>query len=82
MSTSQATGIPRETVRRKLKKLVQDDFIVEKTRGRYVIKPGYMQKPEITEVGVGTIRQTMRFINECVEPGLIKWGDKPELPKS
>jgi hypothetical protein len=40
MSISQATGIPRETVRRKLKLLLARGVIVEKTRSGYVFKLG------------------------------------------
>ena len=45
-SIAEATGIPRETVRRKLKELVARGVLMEKERGRYVMAPGFLQKPE------------------------------------
>ncbi|HSS85096.1 MAG TPA: hypothetical protein VLL30_15140 [Reyranella sp.] len=42
-SIASATGIPRETVRRKLKQLLKLGVIVEKGRARYVLRPGMLQ---------------------------------------
>jgi len=39
-SISIAAGIPRETVRRKIRQLLKLGFIVEKEPARYVLKPG------------------------------------------
>ena len=52
MTISQATGIPRETVRRKLKLLLERGVIVEKTRGAYVMKPGFIQQPENMDMSI------------------------------
>ena len=41
LSVSAATGIPRETVRRKLKELAARDVVMEKERGRYIMTPGF-----------------------------------------
>jgi hypothetical protein len=73
LSISQATNIPRETVRRKAKKMVKHDYLAEKGRARYITKPGYLQKPETVAVQRDVIRETMRFINMCLEVGAIKW---------
>lgn len=72
-SVAQATGIPRETVRRKLKRLVARDFIAEQTPGRYVIKSDAVQKPEHLAVYERCVRDAVAFMNECVERGLVKW---------
>jgi hypothetical protein len=45
-SVADATGIPRETVRRKIKILLAKGAVQEKTRGKYIMKPGFMQTPE------------------------------------
>jgi predicted transcriptional regulator len=72
LTISQATGIPRETVRRKLKLLLERGVIVEKTRGGYVMKPGFIQKPENINRGM---RDTLQFMNDCVKLGLVRWVD-------
>jgi predicted transcriptional regulator len=72
-SISQATGIPRETVRRKLKVLLEQGLIVGKGRAGYVLRPGMMQAPERQASFAWGIQQTMQFMNDCLEQGLIDW---------
>ncbi len=76
MSISQATGIPRETVRRKLKLLLARGVIVEKTRGGYVFKPGFVQKPENLAIIEHAMRDALHFMNGCVKLGLVRWVDE------
>ena len=78
MSISQATGIPRETVRRKLKLLLARGVIVEKTRGGYVFKPGHIQKPENLELIDRGMRDALQFMNDCVKLGLVRWVDETD----
>lgn len=72
-SIAQATGIPRETVRRKLKMLLEHGLIVEKGRARYVLQPGMLQAPERQAAFASGIGRTLQFMNDCVEQGLIEW---------
>jgi predicted transcriptional regulator len=78
LTISQATGIPRETVRRKLKLLVERGVIVEKTRGGYVFKPGFIQKPENLDLVERGMRDALQFMNDCVKLGLVRWVDETE----
>lgn len=78
LSISAATGIPRETVRRKLKLLVERGVITEKARGAYVIKPGFIQRPENQAVVERAMRDTMQFMNDCIKLGLVRWIDESE----
>jgi hypothetical protein len=78
LSVAQATGIPRETVRRKLKLLVEHGALVEKSPGNYVVKPGFMQAPRNLAIYEKAVQYTMQFINECVAHGLIQWTTEPE----
>ena len=78
LTIAEATGIPRETVRRKLKLLLQRGVIVEKARGAYVMRPGFIQKPENLEVVERGMRDTLRFMNDCVRLGLVRWVDDSE----
>ena len=72
-SISGATGIPRETVRRKLKLLLKLGFIVEKGRARYALKPGVLQQPERRAAFARSIQLTVNFMNECLEHGVLQW---------
>jgi len=72
-SIASASGIPRETVRRKLKRLLELGFIVEKGRAPYVLKPGMLQEPQRQQAFARGIQQTVQFMNECLEQGLVRW---------
>lgn len=72
-SIAAATGIPRETVRRKLKRLLTLGYIVEKGRARYVITPGTLQQPERQAVFERTFSQLTLLINDLLEKGLLQW---------
>lgn len=72
-SIASASGIPRETVRRKLKRLLQLGIIVKKSRYNYVIKPGVLQQPMHQAAFTRGIDQTVRFMNECLEQGVVHW---------
>jgi hypothetical protein len=72
-SIAGATGIPRETVRRKLERLLKLGFIVEKGRARYVLTPGVLQQPERQAAFAIGLQQTVQFMNECLEHGVLRW---------
>ncbi len=72
-SIASASGIPRETVRRKLKHLLELGIIVEKRRFRYVINPGVLQQAHHQAAFARGIEQTVRFMNECLEQGVVRW---------
>lgn len=72
-SIASASGIPRETVRRKLKRLLQLGIIVEKRRFRYVINPGVLQQSHHQAAFARGIEQTVRFMNECLAQGVVRW---------
>jgi predicted transcriptional regulator len=83
LSIAQSTGMPRETVRRMLKKLVKHGILAEKTRGRYVYMPGFVQKSETQEMAAVAIRETMMMMNDLVELGIIRWvAEPPSNPKA
>lgn len=78
LSVASATGIPRETVRRKLKLLVERGALAEKTPGNYVVRPGFLQKPQNVAAFEQAMRYTLQFINDCLSHGLIRWIADPE----
>ena len=78
LSVAEATGIPRETVRRKLKRLVEIGFLEELSRGRYVTKPGTPQSPQQSAAFERGMREVVTFMNECLTHGLVRWSREPE----
>jgi hypothetical protein len=74
-SIASASGIPRETVRRKLKRLLELGVIVEKGRAQYVLRPGMLQEPERQAAFARGLQQTVLFMNECLENGVVRWVD-------
>lgn len=65
--------MPRETVRRKTRKLKELGFIVEKEPARYVLKPGALLELERQEAFARGIERTVRFMNEPLENGVVRW---------
>lgn len=72
-SIAVATGIPRETVRRRIKQLLKLGYVVEKEPSRYVLRPGILLEPRHQAAFALGIEQTVRFINELLESGVVRW---------
>jgi hypothetical protein len=72
-SIAVATGMARETVRRKLKHLLKLGFILEKEPARYVLKPGVLLEPHRQAAFARSIDQTLRFMNQLLEHGVVRW---------
>lgn len=72
-SIASASDIPRETVRRKIRRLLEMDIVIEKERSRYILKPGAIQQPHHQAAFARGIEQTVRFMNECLEHGVVRW---------
>lgn len=62
------TGFPRETVRRKLKRLVDANYLAEVEDGRYIHKPGLFGRRDIVEA----IQAVERLVVEFTEQTLLK----------
>jgi len=74
-SVAQATGIARATVRRKLQDLVARGIVMEKERGRYIMTPGFVQRPENAAAIDQVIRHFLQLMNESVSLGVVQWGE-------
>lgn len=72
-SLANASGVPRETVRRKIRRLLKIGLIIEKEPARYVLKPGILLEPHRQAMFARGIDQTVRFINELLDHGLVRW---------
>jgi predicted transcriptional regulator len=77
LSVAAATGIPRETVRRKLKVLVKKGVLAEKDGG-YIYNPGVLQaSSHRMEAFERSMSNTLQFINECLKLGLLQLAPRP-----
>lgn len=75
LSIAESTGIPRETVRRKIKEMIADGFLVEDERGGYRLKPGTLQSPDALDVYYQQLLTLTTLLNRCVDAGIIKIED-------
>lgn len=80
LSVAAATGMPRETARRKLK-LLEKRGILVMTDGGYVLKPGFIQSPRNLALVDRAMRETVQFINECLSLGLLELVEEPATPR-
>jgi hypothetical protein len=79
-SIAQATGIPRETVRRKLKDLVARGVILEKERGLYILTPGFIQRPENIAAINEVTGHALQMMNACLALGVVRLVESEEEP--
>lgn len=79
-SIAAATGIPRETVRRKLKRLATLGYVVKKDRG-YVLAPGMLQEPDRQAAFARAFDQLALFMNDLLEHGLLEWVPAQPRPR-
>ena len=81
-SIATATGIPRETVRRRIRQLLKLGVIVEKEPARYVLRPGVLLEPKQQAALSRGIEQTVRFMNQLLEHGLVRWAPAKKRSRS
>ena len=72
LSIAAATGIPRETARRKIKRLLALGVLTETGRGQYVLTPGYIQTPVMRTLYEELTRATVRFVNDCLDHRVLQ----------
>lgn len=72
MSIAETTGLPRETVRRKLQRLVELDIITRREGGDYVMQPRRIQSEGGHGFYDGLEAETLRFFNTCLEDGVFE----------
>jgi hypothetical protein len=66
-SVADATGLPRETVRRKIGRLIELGIVARRDGGDYVMQPGTLQSPTFARAFAEVSDETLRMINECIE---------------
>lgn len=67
LSIAEATGLPRETVRRKMNRLVEMGILARRGVGDYVWQPGVLQSPPYRQLLEELSAETARLLNDCLE---------------
>ncbi len=78
LTIADATGLPRETVRRKMQQLVKLGILVKRGTADFVLKPGAIQGTAFGGAMANVESETLRFVNECLHEGIFKY--VPETP--
>ena len=73
------TGIPRETVRRKINQLLKLNVIVEKEPARYCLRPGILHEPYRQAAFARGLAETVRFMNELLAHDVVRWVPNPAV---
>ncbi len=71
MSIADTTGLPRETVRRKIKRLIEMGIVARRESGDYVLQPGALQSAPFVRAIFEIFEETVRMINECIENEIL-----------
>jgi DNA-binding transcriptional ArsR family regulator len=72
LSIADATGLARETVRRKLKELVAAEFVMEDERGGYRLKPGAVQTDDLHAVYYANFKAMVAVFEACLDAKLVE----------
>ncbi|PWR19889.1 hypothetical protein DES42_106219 [Zavarzinia compransoris] len=68
---AEQTGLPRETVRRKLKRMVETGFLSETEDSRYIFKPGLFLRPDIVAAVQAIERLIVEFLERTLRLGIF-----------
>jgi len=71
-SIAAATGLNRETTRRKVRELVDAGFLVRLQDGSIRFPLGYLQRPETAELVRRQLDTLTRSVNELARDGVLK----------
>jgi DNA-binding transcriptional ArsR family regulator len=72
LSIADSTGLPRETVRRKLKELLAGGMVMVDERGGYRLKPGAVQTDELHAAYYASFKAMMAIFEACLEAKLVE----------
>jgi hypothetical protein len=71
-SIAAATGLNRETARRRVNALVKAGALTRTVRGEIVFPQGRMQDPETALLVRKLLEAVTRFVNDSIKDGVIK----------
>lgn len=72
MAISQATGFPRETVRRKLARLVQLGILARREDGKFVVPPPRRGDRKAHGTLAEIASESLGFLNACLDDGVFE----------
>ena len=75
LALARSTGLPRETVRRKVAKMIELGVVVEDKRGGLCIRPGIIEEFEPEEVLKPQLRNLRRLFSVLSETGALEKAD-------
>ena len=76
-SIAAATGLNRETARRKVNKLVAAGIVVKEADGTFSLSPGFAQREEPLALVRAQLETLRRTTNELLRDGVLQWtGDE------
>jgi len=67
LSIAESTGLPRETVRRKINRLIEKGILARRGAGDYVLQPGVLQSGPFAALFRDLTDETIRLVNECLD---------------
>lgn len=71
LSVAEATGLPRETVRRKLRRLVDLGIVEKRGNADFILRPGVIQGADYGSLFADLETETQRFFSECFDEGVL-----------
>jgi len=74
-SIAAATGINRETVRRRVQGLVQSGSLIKSDSGDIALPPSKVQDPSAAELIRRQLEALARFANDCLRDGVLRIED-------
>lgn len=72
LSIADSTGLPRETVRRKLKELAVAGLIVADERGGYRLMPGALQTDQLQAAYYASFKAMMEVFDACLDAKMVE----------
>ncbi len=76
-SIAAATGLNRETARRRVNALVGEGLLVRSEKGEVRFPPGYLQRPEAAALVRRILETVTRFVNEELKDGVLRLTQAP-----
>ncbi|MEN3953392.1 HTH domain-containing protein [Iodidimonas sp. SYSU 1G8] len=80
MSIAESTGIPRETVRRKIKEMIADGLVIEDDRSGYRLMPGALQSQGSMEIYYAQLQSLVTMVNRLMDAGLLRVDQSQNKP--
>jgi len=71
-SIAAATGLNRETARRRVNALVKDGMLIRSGKGEIYFPDGFLQRPEALQLIRRLLETVVRFVNDQEKDGVLR----------